>query len=207
MITSLHVTYYVLLLCNLLRGTVQPPAGATAGWNAQRHLNASISVSGTRHGAGIALRGPSGDIWLQLQEGQICRFDGKKTCQLRIPAWQEAEHPGEHQPQSQDASSLPPYLEGSSTQSLLKTCRYLQGSPRFNLWFTAQSALEDPRTHHQMKGEEMNEASFITSSLSIKARPYQRPPALLKTPQTDGQISSDRLIEFWQTAHKEKGDH
>lgn len=91
--------------------------------------------------------------------------------------------------------------------SLLKTCRYLQGSPRFNLWFTAQSALEDPRTHHQMKGEEMNEASFITSSLSIKARPYQRPPALLKTPQTDGQISSDRLIEFWQTAHKEKGDH
>lgn len=107
----------------------------------------------------------------------------------------------------QSSTPTPPYLEGSSKQSLLKTCRYLQGSPRFNLWFTTQSALEDPRTHHQTKREEMNEASFIASSLSIKARPYQRPLALLKMLQTDGQISSDRLIEFWQTAHKKTGDH
>lgn len=92
-----------------------------------------------------------------------------------------------------------PYLEGSQKPELVITRCYLLRSLRFNLWFTAQSALEDPRTQHQKKGEEM---SFIASSLSIKRRPYQRPAPLLKTPQAAGQITSDRLIEFWQTAHK-----
>lgn len=38
-------------------GTAKPPAGATAGRNAQRRLNASMSVSGSRRGAGAPLRG------------------------------------------------------------------------------------------------------------------------------------------------------
>lgn len=57
---------------------------ATKEW----HSNASMSGGVTWHRAGITRWGGLGDIWLQLQEGQTCRFDGKETCQLRIPAWQ-----------------------------------------------------------------------------------------------------------------------
>lgn len=67
---------------------------ATQEW----HSKASISGGVSRHRAGIPLRGALGDIWLQLQEGQMCRFDGKETCQLRIPTWQRRHIRGKTSP-------------------------------------------------------------------------------------------------------------
>lgn len=114
---------------------MRPPAGVTAGWNAQRHLNASTSVSGARHGASIALRGTPGDIWLQLQEGPDMPLWWKRDVSARntsvtrggtsrgtpAPASGcQTPHPTPH---------LTPNLEGSSNQSLFKARRCLQRSP------------------------------------------------------------------------------
>ena len=59
----------------------------------QRHKNDTGILAVSPHtGAGIALWGAPGDIWLQLQEAQMCHFDGKETCQLSTPALTEKTH-------------------------------------------------------------------------------------------------------------------
>lgn len=93
-----------------------------------RHSKASISGGLSRHRAGIALRGALGDIWLQLREGQMCRFDGKETCQLRKPAWQRRHIRGNTSPDvGTPLSFCKAQSRGGSGGSSKSTCSICMG--------------------------------------------------------------------------------
>lgn len=110
-------------------GTAEPPAAATAGRNAQRRLNASMSVSGSRRGASAPLRGgfrwhlttapggPDMPIWRKRDvSAQNTSVTRRRNIQGNTTS-----------PRGRDASSPPPHHHhppvsggGSSKQSLLK---------------------------------------------------------------------------------------
>lgn len=140
----------------------------------QQHLNASISGGVTRHRAGITLWGAPGDIWVQLQEGQMCCFDGKETCQLKIPAWQRWHIRWKTSPSVGMPLSFSKDPEGSSGESTCWNLSWRARSLRNLHW-----RILDCDGQNTNKGI-INKASFIASSPSIKVRSYQSPPALLK---------------------------
>lgn len=141
----------------------------------------------TPHRAGITRQGALGDIWLHLQEGQMWRFDGKETCQLRKPAWRRRHirgktSPGVGMPLSFSKKPGGDFKWERSLKSL-HTIQFLEGSKVLKSLINLRWRILGCKIQNK---EEMNTAGFIACSLSIKARSYQSPPALLKCSELTG---------------------
>lgn len=140
-----------------------------------RHSKASISGGLSRHRAGIALRGALGDIWLQLREGQMCRFDGKETCQLRKPAWQRRHIRGNTSPDvGTPLSFCKAQSRGGSGGSSKSTCSICMG--------------ESSNARYKIKkGRKWTQPALSLASCQLRRRSYQSPPALLNCSKLTGE--------------------